>query len=282
MRASLDGWCVEREVDIIHLAASSRMKMKVQETGIAQLLDDEHRFVLEAPDKYGRYFEHAMQCSFLLSNFVISMKPYETLAAFLSLVKKNHLLSVFSIARRHKVQAMMNLRQFLEASVDAAFAIQNPHPDHFVMCKGGGLLESTQDLRRKRYLWLGANYPGPSESIKQMKNQINESTAHSSLIFAQANFKRVGDEVFEAPYFDAEDDYFTQADLWLSGKCALTALDLFFGVNMDAKAIIFDERFGEQFSALERNDAFLRAEAMETERFKKAREASDKTTRDRE
>jgi hypothetical protein len=46
------------------------------------------------------------------------------------LAEKTHMLALFSALRLHKVQAMMNLRQTLEAGAAAAFAIAEPEIQH--------------------------------------------------------------------------------------------------------------------------------------------------------
>ena len=37
----------------------------------------------------------------------------------------------------------------------------------------------------------------------------------------------------DLPFFDAEDEYFVQADLWLISSVAITLMDLFYGVTED-------------------------------------------------
>jgi hypothetical protein len=59
---------------------------------------------------------------------------------FFSLMKKHHMLALFSTPRLHKLQAMMNLRQVLEAGASAAFAVAHPEKDHFAETDKKGLL----------------------------------------------------------------------------------------------------------------------------------------------
>jgi hypothetical protein len=100
------------------------------------------------------------------------------------------------------VQAMMNLRQTLEAGACAAFAIANPDHTYFVDTDDSGILDPYQKLARKRYNWLDHHYPEGSTAIKLIKNQINSSTAHANLISAHNTFRT--DDVagqFVVPFF---------------------------------------------------------------------------------
>jgi hypothetical protein len=56
-------------------------------------------------------------------------------------MKKHHMLAMFSTLRLHRVQAMMNLRQVLEAGASATFAIANPEQHHFVDTDQHGILD---------------------------------------------------------------------------------------------------------------------------------------------
>ena len=242
----------------------------IERAGIRELLDTERALILDAPTKYGSAFDHALNSSIFLSNFVKSTKPLETLVAFLSVAKKDHLLAVFSIARQHKVQAMMNLRHFLEAAVDAVFAMENPSAENFVTELDSGILDVPQKLRGKRYKWLEEKHPGSSKSIVEVKGALNETMSHTNLVLAQANFKRVGKTHYEAPFFDADDQHFIRADFWLAGKCALVALDLFFGVNETTRAIELVDNFQGQFDYLLRQNFALRDELMKDPHYTRA------------
>src|SRR5258707_12270979 len=95
-----------------------------------------------------------------------------------SLMKKHHTLSLFSALRLHKMQAMMDLRQVLEAGAAAAFAIANPETDHFVDVDGFGIMDPSQKLTGKRYKWLDQNYPDKSARMPRPKDRINSSPTH--------------------------------------------------------------------------------------------------------
>jgi hypothetical protein len=190
---------------------------------------------------------------------------------FFSLMKKHHMLALLSIVRLHKVQAMMNLRQVLEAGAAAAFAIANPDQEHFVKTDVQGLLDASPELSKKRYKWLDENYKERSASLKKIKEQINVSSSHANIISAHNTFRiEESGERAGAPFFDVEDDYFVKTDLWLSASIGLTLVDLFFGVNQGRDVITFIPNFTHYVQeAARRTDALL-AELKETDRYKQA------------
>ncbi len=126
--------------------------------------------------------------------------------------------------RLHKVQAMMNLRQVLEAGAAAAFAIANPDTHHFVEVDAfAKITDPTQKLTVKRYKWLKQNYSAKSEWIASTKDSINSSAVHANVISGDNTFRMAGDHAAVcAPFFDIEDEYFVKADLWLISSVAIT------------------------------------------------------------
>lgn len=124
--------------------------------------------VLAAPERYGKYYVTALDCSILLSHSPKSIDQDRWIfGSFVSQAKKHHLLALFSTVRLHKVQAFMDLRQTLEAGANAAFAIANPNHADFVDADKHGILDPSQELAKKRYAWLDKNYPAGSSAIKE-------------------------------------------------------------------------------------------------------------------
>jgi hypothetical protein len=245
---------------------------------IGEIIDSERRLVLEAPERYGEYYTNALDASIFLTSFIKSLDPDRfVFGRYYAWVKKHHLLALFSTVRLHQAQATMDLRQVLEAGCLAAYAIANPDPGLFVTEDKNGLLNSSPKLTGNAYKWLDQNYSQGSASLKEMKDNINASTAHANLVYTGANFEVVDDGV-SSPFFDFEDEYAVKTELWRIGNIAISLLDLFYGVNQSVGSIKFVDDFSQRFGVLvERNNA-LRAEMMETERFKaaaaKAAEAS--------
>jgi hypothetical protein len=193
-----------------------------------------------------------------------------------SLMKKHHTLAFFSALRLHKVQAMMNLRQVLEAGASAAYAIANPSTHHFVDTDPFGILDPSQKLREKRYRWLDDNYPVKSKWIEETKGMINTTTAHANVVSGDSTFHVApGSDVMGAPFFDIGDEYFVKTDLWLIGNVAITLMDLFYGVAghvaAEGRAVIeFRTDFQETIQGLAAENKALHAEMTSSDRYKAA------------
>ena len=114
-----------------------------------------------------------------------------------------------------------------------------------------GIIDPTQELTNKRYKWLEDNFKKGSDAIKNMKGTINNSAAHSNIVYAHHNFRFDGQQGrFITPYFD--------------------------GVNKGLSVIKFVDDFLPKFKALETENHRLKAEIMSTERFKEAQKLASK------
>ena len=244
--------------------------MDFKQSNIGEILDSERLMVLTAPERYGWYYTQALDSSVFLSKFIKSLDGDRfVFGRFHSQVKKHHLLALFSTVRLHEAQSTMNLRQVLEAGACAAFAIANPHPNHFVTTDSQGLPNSSQKLMAKIYNWLNQNYPDGSQNIKAMKDLINASTAHANLAFTGSKFKQNDDDI-SSPFFDFEDPYFVKTDLWRIGNISISLLNLFYGVNQGLNVIKFVDDFHVTFDALVAQSKAIHAEMTSTDRYKAA------------
>lgn len=105
---------------------------------------------------------------------------------------------------------------------------------------------------------------------KKMKDIINNSTAHSNIIYAYKTFSiNKQERRFDTPFFDIEDEYLVNTDLFMIGNVAMGLLDLFYGVNRDLKTIKFADDFILRLKELERENDKIKARAMKNPRFKK-------------
>jgi hypothetical protein len=112
---------------------------------IVEITDSEAAMVHTAEERFGEYYRNAWLTSVLLSRCVVSIDHTRMhFGRFLALAKKHHSLAVLSIVRLHKVQAMMNLRQTIEAGCAAAFAIAKPEGEHFFKIDEQGFVVSPQ------------------------------------------------------------------------------------------------------------------------------------------
>jgi hypothetical protein len=237
---------------------------------LEEIIESERLMLLTAAERYGKYYKNARVCSIFLSRCIAGVDHDRMMfARFFALMKKHHMLALLSILRLHKVQAMMNLRQVLEAGAAAAFAIANPEQHHFAETDEQGLLDPMQELTKKRYKWLHDNYRDESDWIKRTKEQINISTAHANIVSSGSIF-RVTDkgDTINAPFFDIEDEYHVKADLRQTASIALTLMDLFYGVNQGRNVIAFYPDFAANIGRFAQETDALLAEMKATDRFK--------------
>jgi hypothetical protein len=206
--------------------------MTYPQSTLEEIIDSERAMLLDAPKRYGRHYKHARATAMYLTLCIdsIELDRADMFGRLFSLMKKHHTLSFFSALRLHKVQAMMDLRQVLEAGAAAAFAIAKPEKHHFVTVDAFGIMDPSQKLTDKRYKWLDRNYPDKSAWIASTKDRINSSAAHANIISGDSTFRMTNDDAFaSAPFFDVEDEYFVKADMWLICSVAITLMDFFFG-----------------------------------------------------
>src|SRR6266849_6711492 len=98
--------------------------MTFLQSTLEEITESERKMLLTAKDRYGNHYVNARASSIFLSKCVVAINHDRlNFGRFLAIMKKHHMLSIMSVVRLHKVQAMMNLRQVLEAGAAAAFAI---------------------------------------------------------------------------------------------------------------------------------------------------------------
>lgn len=252
--------------------------MKFKQNTIGDIIESERQMILHGAERFGDYFINASEFNNLLQHFIKSVDPDRFIfAMFLAQIRKHHLLAHFSVVRLHHIQAMMNLRQVLEAGSCAAYAIANPDQAGFADVDENGIIDPSQELTQKRYKWLEDNFKKGSDFIKNMKGTINKSTAHSNIVYAHKNFNFNKDNgKFETPYFDIEDEYHVKIDLWMIGNVAMGLMDLFYAVNKDLSVIKFMDDFIPRLKSLEAENHRLKAEMMNTERYKKIQKLANK------
>jgi hypothetical protein len=252
--------------------------MAYLQSTLEEIIDSERAMIFDAPKRYKHHYKHARAATIYLSLCIesIELDRADMFGRLFSLMKKHHTLSVFSALRLHKVQAMMNLRQVLEAGAAAAFAIANPETHHFVDVDAFGIMDPSQKLTGKRYKWLDQNYPDKSTWIASTKGLINNSAAHANIISGDNTFRLADNQIVaSAPFFDAEDEYFVKADLWLISSVAVTLMDFFFGVASDVanagrSVIDFRPDFRQTVTGLAAESNAILAELQASPRFQKA------------
>ena len=247
--------------------------MELKQLTFEEVVESEQSLVQNAEARYGTHYRNARACSIFLSRSIESVEAshHETFGRFFSLLKKHHMLALLSTVRLHKVQSMLNLRQVLEAGAAAAFAIANPEMHHFVDVDPSGFLDPSQDLARKRYKWLDEHFPADAQAIKEKKDLINRQMSHANIVSANQTFsvdeKR---ENIAAPFFDIEDQYHVQIDLWLISSIGVELMALFRRANLTRNAIGFTENFPAYLNHIARQNDKLHAEITSSDRYKHA------------
>jgi hypothetical protein len=246
--------------------------MTFPESTLEEVVESERQMVVQAYDRFGNYWTTARESSIFLSRCVTSFDHDRmNFGRFVAILKKHHMLSILSAVRLHKSQAMMNLRQAIEAGASAAFALANPEDKHFFELEKG-LIQLPKKLPGKRYEWLDENHKEMSEAIKSKKDLINQSQTHANVVASHGIF-RVDGEQANLPFFDIEDAYHVQIDLWLAAAVALDVMKLWRAVNMGRNVIEFINGFDGHLMVLESRTAVLLDEMKATERYQKAEAA---------
>ena len=239
---------------------------------IDDILDAEREMIPLAEKKYGDAFRNAAGFNNLLNNFLKGVKSDAwVFMVFLSQIKKHHTLTLFSAVRLHHIQAVLNLRQVLEAGVNAAYGLANPNKDDFIVQQKDGTLDTSDTLDMKRRKWIEDNYKESSDFIKNMKNSINKSCAHSNMIYAFSNFS-IADYKFHTSFFDAGEEHRVKTDLWMIGNIALGLVDLFYGINKEVDRLTFVDEFVKQLKNLEKGNLALKTEMEQHPRFQRLKE----------
>jgi hypothetical protein len=239
---------------------------------IVEITDSEAAMVHTAEERFGEYYRNAWLTSVLLSRCVVSIDHTRMhFGRFLALAKKHHSLAVLSIVRLHKVQAMMNLRQTIEAGCAAAFAIAKPEDEHFFKVDEQGFVVSPQKLRDKRYRWLDENFKSRSDLVETRKKQINDNYSHTNIVSTDSIFQ-VDDTgaLANSPFFDVEDKHLVKTDLWLASTIGLELVDWFYGVNQGRDVIEFEPNFVDEVQVLAKVTNAHQDEMMATNRYKRA------------
>jgi hypothetical protein len=254
--------------------------MAPKQSTFEEIVESERELVRTADQRYGNYSWHARDCVVFLSRCIIAVDPDRMMfARFSSLMKKQLFLALLSTLRLHRVQAMMNLRQVLEAGAAAAFAIANPEPKHFAKTDQNGFIDPAQDWTKKRYDWLALHFPEASDAIKEKKLLINNFAAHANIVVTAQTFEvnDAGDEI-STPFFDVEDEHHVKTDLWETASISIVLMDLLYGVNKTRGVLEFIPDFEFHLRRVYEQNVALLTEMKSTQRYKQALARSQKAS----
>lgn len=219
---------------------------------------DEHQKLLDAEARYGNAFVNAYNTSMMLSNIVMwPLNACDLFIRFYSQMKKYHALSMLSSVRLHRIQAKMDLRYFLESTVHAAFTLAYTDTKNYFDHENQQAIDS-KIASSKAYKWIAETYPGHSKFIKDLKDDINQQTAHAHVVNSAHNFDYTPGKEIVTSYFDFEDDELAKVDLWICAKAGLTATDLILTVQRAFGGFIPRSEVEELSALMEDNDDVLK------------------------
>lgn len=249
------------------------INMKFKQSNIGEIIESEREMALTGAQRYGEYFINAAEFNALLNNFIKSIDdPNKYIfVAFLSQVRLNATLALFSSVRLHHVQAGLNMRQLLESGAWAAYAMGNAEKEKFCEVENNDIIGVPKRLKEARDAWLTSNFEPKSEEIRRLKKLINDSVAHSNIVYAFQNFEsKLSETGFHTPFFDFDDEYKVKSDLWFLANIILGLLDLFYGANLRFGVFKLRDDFLSVYHALVRQNNNLKIEMMKHPRFQKS------------
>jgi hypothetical protein len=247
--------------------------MDFKQSTINEILASEQEMVARGVERYGAYYLNARAINDLLATGMVKSVDHEHYYLFVMLfahVRKHLVLAEFSALRLHQVQAIMNMRQALEAGAGAAFALAHSDPEEFFDTDADGKLDFFRTPATKQYNWLNEHYGDDSAAIKRAKDLINWVGAHANIVMASLTSKMFpGVGGFSTPFFDIENEVWVKTDLWHVGNIALTLMHLFYGVNENLKVFVLHTTWLHKVRALADESERLKAEMLGHKRFRK-------------
>lgn len=185
---------------------------------------------------------------------------------FLSQLQVSSKLSLLSVLRLHDVQAGMNMRQALEATVRAAYTLKFPDENLHIIKKEDGTVEEKGNFKSSCHKWLETEYPLHSVKIKDMKDIINDIFMHANLITAESTFYISSDKYWSG-LFDKEDALITQQRLWWLADLNFDLIDLISRVIIDTRKAMLVSDFIERMKDFYQNNEINKKTLIENPRF---------------
>ena len=198
---------------------------------IIELSKREHELVENAASEYGPIFVNAHDIVFFTVSFIFSITPEAySFSLFLSQVHKCLILCLLSAVRNHDIQFHMMLRQVLEYAALGSYSLDKHAPSVFYKKGDDGLLYPKECANNKAYKWLERNYNEHSDKLKSMKEVINQTFAHASILPTTQNLYIEKDWAV-GQFFDSPDKLITKQRIWWVGNVGLGIIDLFYKVS---------------------------------------------------
>lgn len=245
---------------------------------LLDLVIEENTLLLKAQQKYGELYKHTVDVYSLMSSFFTGYmgkfdQGIDIFLRFHTEMRNFYLLSMFSTVRLHAVQSSLNLRGFIEASCNTAYSIAKPKYKDFVETDEMGILDPSDDLRKKRYKWLDDNYPDRSSDLRKIKKQV-QFNSHSNLVNTYRNLKHIFEKnklpKTNTLFFDFKDQYLTRKSLWQLSNTGLACLNLIYEINRDYKKITLIDNYEEVHSKIMATNLKFKELFIKTNRYRKA------------
>ena len=162
----------------------------LRQSTIGDIIDNERRLVLEVTERYGAclyervrrldpHDQHSSSRSIPTASFLgaitlgrksITCWRYSRPCGCTRPKRRWTSARFLKLDRSLRMQSLIRTRAF------------------FVTEDKNGLLNSSQKRTGNAYKWLDQNYPQGSASLKEMKDDINASTAHANLVYTWRQF----------------------------------------------------------------------------------------------
>lgn len=236
---------------------------------IMDVSDAENQMVQHAYTEYGDVFENANGLVSFTWEFLLSINAEAwVFGSFLSQIQKFLFLSLLAAIRNHTVQANMMLRQVIESTALACYALYETNHEKYGTRNDDGTVDINENIKKKIHEWLKSKYTRHSMVLKERKDMINELFSHTNIIATTHNFE-FGDADMNMSFFDKPDKLMVKQRLWMIADTTLWLLDLIKKVLEDYPKAKLSDDYNERFNVLGAQNGRIKERLMQNPRFSK-------------
>ena len=159
-------------------------------TTLQALINEEQRRTADARDRLGTFGPLVQEALALFNTCVKTIDRDQSVAAATMLpLQKSAALAFLSYVRGHIAHAEFNMRQAIEFTALTAYMLAHPQAD-FLKRSGERAVqfEAPQTASRKAYRRLNNQHGHVSALLTEMKQQINDTTAHAGVYLTHLTF----------------------------------------------------------------------------------------------
>ena len=233
----------------------------------------EHELIVEARELYDEFLLFSEETIKLLMKSFVSVHPNcDVFLVFLSQIQKALTLTLLSTIRKHDVQSSLMLRIALESSVYAGYALTKANVFDFVTLDENGFAHENKNIKKKALKWIEDNYSHFSISIKNYKDMINDSSAHSNIISAFSNFSIGTNDSIIISMFDNDRTEMIKERLWWVGNITFCILDFLRIVIKDHPMVKLHDNFHQELFDISRLNDYLEDQLLKNPVYKRIRD----------